>query len=93
MGVQINIGGKENDKNENTNVNQNFRTPSDNHLLTKKVNINIDIKTIAGPEEKVDLFPTLHAINLNFLLIFYLKMSAEEWKETFFCRNDVLQPI
>ena len=20
-------------------------------------------------------------------------MSAEEWKETFFCRNDVLQPI
>ena len=59
----------------------------------KKVNINIDIKTIAGPEEKVDLFPTLHAINLNFLLIFYLKMSAEEWKETFFCRNDVLQPI
>ena len=26
-------------------------------------------------------------------IIFYLKMSAEEWKETFFCRNDVLQPI
>ena len=76
------------------NVNQNFRTPSDNHLLTKKsTSIYIDIKTIAGPEEKVDLFPTLHAINLNFLLIFYLKMSAEEWKETFFCRNDVLQPI
>ena len=62
-------------------------------IYTQKVNINIDIKTIAGPEEKVDLFPTLHAINLNFLLIFYLKMSAEEWKETFFCRNDVLQPI
>lgn len=36
MGVQINIGGKENDKNEKPNVNQNFRTPSDNDLLTKK---------------------------------------------------------